>query len=259
MTIEQILQNTMREAQSIFKGKSHNISYYDINILPKEKRKPYTEKEMERRVNSFRKLQEELLIIRYSSEKIYNELISERSRNLVGNCFFLSIFVLQHFIKTYKQRLCQLFYPPDIDLSKLTSLLSLQLIVTNKPYNHVFVLICPPSYILPQRTIGEKYNPNEFPKGAWVCDPWANIVCPAHDYNNAWKFRMAEWNAKGKTVLIERTKTKYNENLNYSPLGFYNYMAIQESKKNIDEIIILYPDGKTKTKNSHSSSICNLI
>ncbi|MDX7988698.1 hypothetical protein FE392_15390 [Xenorhabdus sp. 12] len=259
MTLEQILHDTMQEAQSIFEGKSHNISYYDINMLPEEKREYYTDEGMDYRVKKFTNLRDELLIIRCSSDKIYSDLISEKNSFLVGNCLLLTIFALQHLKKVYKQNLCQLFYPPDTDLSKLTCLLSLQLIVTDKPYNHAFALICPPSHIFPQHKIKGKYEPNVFPEGSWVCDPWANIVCSAQDYNHAWKARMAEWNTKGKVVFMGRTKTDYDNNFNYSPLGLYTYMAIQKSKKTIDEIIIIFPNGETKTKTNYSYPKCNLL
>jgi hypothetical protein len=35
----------------------------------------------------------------------------------------------------------------------------------------------------------------------WICDPWANICCPAADYPKAWNEKMARWDEKEKLIL----------------------------------------------------------
>ncbi|AOM39518.1 hypothetical protein [Xenorhabdus hominickii] len=86
--------------------------------------------------------------------------------------------------------------------------------------------------------------PNQFPDGSWVCDPWANIVCPARDYNEKWKIKMAEWNFKGKYVALDRAGVQKDNDSNESPLGKYTYTMIQMSQTTISELIIIYPQWK---------------
>ncbi|MBI6550491.1 hypothetical protein [Xenorhabdus lircayensis] len=259
MTIEEILHDTMQTAQSIFQGKSHNIKYYDVNILPEEKKSFYTDEGLEHRYNVFEELRDKLLNIRSPSNKIYNHLISKQNSFLVGNCMLLAIFVLQHLEKRHKKTLCQLFYHPEINYPELTSLLSLQLIVTIRPYNHAFALICPPSYTEPKHKVGKIYMPNQFPDSSWVCDPWSNIVCPARGYNDKWKLKMKEWNFKGKALYLERSGVQQDNDLNQSPLGKYSYTMVQMSYTSINELITIYPNGDSKIKTSHSFRRCTLL
>ncbi|OTA21094.1 hypothetical protein Xbed_00740 [Xenorhabdus beddingii] len=259
MSIEEILRNAAQRAQNIFKGKSHNIKYYDVSILPEEKKSFYTDEGLDRRYTAFEELRGELLTTRVPSNRIYHKLISKQNSFLVGNCMLLAIFALQYLKNEHNQTLCQLFYPTDINLSALKSLLTLQLIVTLRPYNHAFSLICPPSYTNPKPKIGETYRPNQFPDGSWICDPWANIVCPAKNYDDKWKLKMAEWNHSGKALYLNRSNVQQDNDLNQSPLGKYAYTMVQMSHKTIDELITIFPNGDSKIKTHHSFRGCSLF
>ncbi|MDR0217339.1 MAG: hypothetical protein LBI71_00380 [Enterobacteriaceae bacterium] len=259
MSIEYILRDAALNAQNSFKGKSFNIGYCDLNILPEEKRAFYTDEGLDRRCDAFEKIRDRLLTVRQPSNRIYDYLVSHKNSFLVGNCLLLAIFALQYLKKTHKTTLCQLYYSPDTNISELTSLLTLQLIVTLRPYNHAFALICPPSYTLPKPKAGQIYLPNQFPDDSWVCDPWANIVCPANNYNNQWSIRMREWNFKGKNLYLSRSNSPQDNDYNLSPLGKYAYTIVSRSQTTINELITIYPNGDSKITTHHSSRRCNII
>ena len=40
----------------------------------------------------------------------------------------------------------------------------------------------------------------EWDKGAWICDPWANIACRARVYPAMWNMRMRRWSRAGKQI-----------------------------------------------------------
>lgn len=41
----------------------------------------------------------------------------------------------------------------------------------------------------------------EWPAHLFICDPWANICCPAPDYPDRFKEKMAKWGRGGKRIL----------------------------------------------------------
>ncbi|PHM54709.1 hypothetical protein [Xenorhabdus hominickii] len=261
MSIEEILQNTLQIARSTFKGKFHNISYYDHDILPlsKEERDLYTEEGMKARDYWFNKLHEEAFENKITCKKIYNYLNKNRNHLLVGNCMMLSIFALYHLKKKYKNSLQILFYNPISDYTRFTSLLTLRIICIQKPYNHAFVMVCPPNNTEKAHSIGMTSAPNLFPVNAWICDPWSQIACPAINYNENWKIKMAEWNFKGKTVLLEKDDLNKHSHFNFSPLGKFNYTTIQIGRQMTTDIITIYPNGDTTVQGIPSSGRCTLL
>ncbi|AOM39519.1 hypothetical protein [Xenorhabdus hominickii] len=99
MSIEEILCDTAQSGQAIFKGKSHNIGYIDVNILPEVKKSFYTDEGLKRRYNTNKELYNKHLSIRSPNQQIYKDLISNKNLYLVGNCLLLAIFYLQHLKK----------------------------------------------------------------------------------------------------------------------------------------------------------------
>ena len=41
----------------------------------------------------------------------------------------------------------------------------------------------------------------KWPDYVWICDPWANLVCPAPQYYGAFSDKMGKWNDSGKRIL----------------------------------------------------------
>jgi hypothetical protein len=42
----------------------------------------------------------------------------------------------------------------------------------------------------------------QFNKGVYVCDPWANIVCPVNMYAAMWEAKMSKWSRNQKYILV---------------------------------------------------------
>ena len=43
-------------------------------------------------------------------------------------------------------------------------------------------------------------------KNAYICDPWANIVCPVTDYPSRWESKMQKWSGLGKFITYGSNK-----------------------------------------------------
>ncbi|OTA21093.1 hypothetical protein Xbed_00739 [Xenorhabdus beddingii] len=258
-TIEDILHDTLQAAQSTFKGKSHNISYYDPNILPERKKAFYTEEGMACRDLIFDRLHERLFEKQLSSREIYHYLHRNKNYFLVGNCILLSIFALYYLKKKHKNSLRALFYNPNVNYTRFRSLLNLQIICLQAPYSHAFVMVSPPSNADTKPYLGMISEPNVFPQNAWICDPWANIICPAMDYDKRWKARMSEWNMQGKIIHAAHFSLKNDPHMNGSPLGKYAYTATQRGVKMTTGIITIYPDGSTVIHDEPSSGRCTIL
>ncbi|MDC9597280.1 hypothetical protein [Xenorhabdus anantnagensis] len=261
MKIEEILRDTVQKTKSTFKGKSYNIEYIDLNVLPEEKRFLYTKEGIERRNIIFDDLHEELLQKKLTNKEIYKHLRKNKDSYLVGNCMLLSIFSFCYLKEKHKNSLRALFYNPTIDYTEFNSLLTLQILCIQAPYSHAFVMVCPPSNTETKPELCMISEPNVFPQNAWICDPWANIICPAIDYDTMWKIKMAKWNLKGKTVHAVNQDFENKADFNESPLSKYSYTAIQMGRKMTTDIITIHPNGKLTIEGENSSNpkICTIL
>lgn len=52
-------------------------------------------------------------------------------------------------------------------------------------------------------------------KNAYICDPWANIVCPVTDYPSRWESKMKKWSGLGKFISYESNVIDPYTNSNY--------------------------------------------
>ncbi|PHM46224.1 hypothetical protein Xmau_00630 [Xenorhabdus mauleonii] len=257
ITIEEILYDAIRETKSVFKVKSYNIGYYDHNMLPAETRGFYGEKGNILRKRAFDIIYDDTLGKKLNCKEIYNYLNRQKNIIFVGNCLLLAIYSLYYLKKIHKHTFRYLFYKMESNHTHDSPLLTLQVISLLKPYSHSFVMVSPPNNNEEKPYLGMQTPPNQFPRDAWICDPWADIICPAISYDEKWKITMSKWNFAGKTVNITHVKVK--EDTDLSPLGRYAYTAIQMGRKMIVDMITIYPDGKTILHEDTSSKRCNIL
>ena len=52
-------------------------------------------------------------------------------------------------------------------------------------------------------------------KNAYICDPWANIVCPVTDYPSQWELKMQKWSGLGKFIFYKDKVIDPYTNSNY--------------------------------------------
>jgi hypothetical protein len=67
------------------------------------------------------------------------------------------------------------------------------------PHDHVFLMVG-------QCLSWERRFPTswgDYFTSAWVCDPWANIVCPANYFPFEWETKMLKWHHSGKKIRVE--------------------------------------------------------
>ncbi|MFN5288941.1 MAG: hypothetical protein ACK5E4_02480, partial [Planctomycetia bacterium] len=55
----------------------------------------------------------------------------------------------------------------------------------------------------------------KFNKGVYVCDPWANIVCPVGLYASQWEAKMQKWSSAKKFITYDKVETDPYKNPNY--------------------------------------------
>jgi hypothetical protein len=74
------------------------------------------------------------------------------------------------------------------------------LVEVEDPGGHGFVVV--------GQTTGPSAGDHTYPKSfaewddtAWICDPWANIACPARNYEAQWRLKMRKWQRVGKKLF----------------------------------------------------------
>jgi hypothetical protein len=66
--------------------------------------------------------------------------------------------------------------------------------------DHEFLMVNAPNVLNSTQNILPPLNEHTL-SNAWVCDPWASIVCSARDYPTQWKAKMEKWSGAGKKIL----------------------------------------------------------
>ncbi|HEY8608992.1 MAG TPA: hypothetical protein VIM12_17900 [Noviherbaspirillum sp.] len=54
--------------------------------------------------------------------------------------------------------------------------------------------------LLPDGMLGKSMR--EWPSDIAICDPWANIACPANQYPDRFRSKMAQWHDNGKLIFF---------------------------------------------------------
>ncbi|MDX7987194.1 hypothetical protein FE392_07595 [Xenorhabdus sp. 12] len=163
--------------------------------------------------------------------KIYDYTVEKQNELLAGNCPDYCNAAYHYLIQQRVDDILS-FYNA---MHNTPSYVYVQIIATQGKYDHVFILINSFNNKKGQPILGQLYH--ELPRGAWVCDPWAKIVCCAEDYNDRWKSKMSKWHLLGKCLVLSSNDS------NQFPLKKDTYLTIQNSVKKILNQAIISPDG----------------
>ncbi|MDC9594372.1 hypothetical protein [Xenorhabdus sp. IM139775] len=247
---ENILNQAIRYSHNIFKGKTANISYYSPEFRGENKKTRHSSEAIQKRNEKLDKLQNELYQL-YDLEEQYNYILSIQNHNLVGNCNELSFIVFMYLLKKESKEILEYYRKNSLSgSSKKENPIYIQIIATaHPPYNHSFVMIsCANDYPDSKMQIDNKYI--DLPENAWICDPWANIVCLSKNYNTQWKNKMHQWSAQGKCLYLGNLSQPSKNQLvatppgdEFSPINHNIYFTIQNSKKVIQHRAIITPNG----------------
>ncbi|PHM37241.1 hypothetical protein [Xenorhabdus innexi] len=236
--LENILEDAIKYARSIYRGKTSNKYYRDISKLPEHKRVMYTRDAMIEKGYKFKKLRDETNEMKLIKD-IHQYALSRSNagEKLVGNCGDLSISVFYYLANQRRQEILRSFNDKRNKNNETQSIYVLY-IESNDPYDHAFVTVNLPKYPLTLPKVNNIYEPSFY--NSWVCDAWANIVCPYIEYITRWKTKMLRWHLVGKSVSVYQEEQR----LGYpTPLRRHNYHAITLSSKNVVYIAEIRPDG----------------
>ncbi|REF27872.1 hypothetical protein BDD26_2698 [Xenorhabdus cabanillasii] len=252
MDIENILRLVTRRAQNTFKaGSSTHIPYStkDIDCIGDT-----LNPNIEKFIDTFFK-------VHTNVEKMRNTLIQRKKdddipysyayytvnkfrRNLAGNCHELSDYALHELMKLHSLEIFHHYRKID---RNPTFIVSCSL---TAPYDHVFIMIYHP------RTCSDDIQ-HEFDKlntlqpEAWICDPWADIICQGSQYPFEWQKKMQIWYVNDHYVPSVVDSQKCNEiktdmyNQCFSPLRQLIFTTIRDKA----EVILLnraFIDGTGK-------------
>ncbi|MDC9596047.1 hypothetical protein [Xenorhabdus anantnagensis] len=258
--IQHILHHAIEYSHSAFPGKTTNISYFNIENQSEDRKKRYSIKNTGIRQQKLGKLQEKLYYLRTDEEK-YDHIMSERKNDalLVGNCKELSLIAFMYLAKEKASNIYHL-YKNSFTANKSGEIHDIYIeVLAAAPlsrYDHCFVMLYYPPHTYDKKfqnkKIDEEYN--ILPSGAWICDPWANIVCLSENYDTHWKSKMASWAKDGKYLALGSASISSNyKNTELSPLEsrghplYANtFNMIENSKKKVLHKAIIKPDGSTE-------------
>ncbi|MDC9613148.1 hypothetical protein PSI19_04460 [Xenorhabdus khoisanae] len=188
MSIQMILKDTIAFSRSRFGLKSTNKRYMEPEYLPQSKQNLHSRENYIERMIKLRYLRDALNIL--SPEKKYKAILQKEPNQLIGNCEEYSLMAFFYLMEEKSK---------DI-LINLSSSYFIEYIVTLNSYHHCFIAIEPmkdPLYRQERESLspGKPLAPN-----SWICDPWANIACPAVYYPLEWKLKMQKWNDRKKYI-----------------------------------------------------------
>ncbi|WP_340611483.1 hypothetical protein [Xenorhabdus bharatensis] len=241
--IECILYDAIRYAKRFYGDRTSNKIYPDLSVLPESKQAMYKKDQVLERMKRHRITRPEFFNISSNEQKI-KYLQDNEHNELVGNCVELSWAVYLYLIQKRAKDIWDLYNINwSYDSSKLTYPIYIQLIATLGVYDHVFLLLDHSDSIVHRPKIGTKYN--ELPEGTWVCDPWADIVCLAENYNDKWKNKMMEWNHQGMCLMLKKTPESPSSE-SFSPLKKYTFNTIQCSTKQVYRLSAIHNNGEVE-------------
>lgn len=238
---ENILLDAIRHARNLFRGKTTNKTYLNIERLPENKRAMYTPQRIKEKENIHDEFLEDFLLKEHIMDRYKHALYkSDAGEVLIGNCGELTLSILGYltthrvydllnsFISSGKRNINNKMIPVYI-----------LIIAFDDPYDHTIAVITLPEQTQDLPEINKIYD--KLPDNSWVCDPWANIVCPSEDYITRWKVKMLRWHLVEKSTSVHQDDQMRDSS---SPLRHANYLAITRSKKRVIHMATISPDGK---------------
>ncbi|MBE8596748.1 hypothetical protein [Xenorhabdus sp. BG5] len=239
---ESIIEKDSTIKNKIYKNLYENIMHErginEQNIKKRnEIRSAFREQEEYRRLYKIHKAEREATIYK----ELYNYTLSNKENLLTGNCPDYCNCAFHYLINNYLDDILRFFNTG----SATPNHIYIQIIGTLGMYDHVFITIGAFNHNMFKPILGRLYH--NLPKELWICDPWANIVCPAEKYNEQWINKMDKWHYIGKCLTLAETPTPNGQVIPpsancQSPIKKSTYLTIQNSVKKVFNLAIISPD-----------------
>ncbi|MDC9613510.1 hypothetical protein PSI19_06330 [Xenorhabdus khoisanae] len=191
-----ILKQAIEYSHSVFRGKTTNISYFNVESQSEDRKNRYSRENSRNREQKLMGLQEKLRTLGKPEEK-YNCIMEEKKRDdsLVGNCNELSITAFMYLARNRAKDIYDLYKDSfTTDASGEIQPIYIEIIspIPTSRYEHCFIMFYYPPHTYAHKFQDKEIKPmyktyNPIPNGAWICDPWANIVCLSENYNKNWE------------------------------------------------------------------------
>ncbi|MBD2811476.1 hypothetical protein ID853_11415 [Xenorhabdus sp. Vera] len=236
MAIEDILKNVTRRAKNTFSsGSSTHIPFHtkDIDVVGENE---ICNPNIKKLFNGSDLVNDQIrqMRARLRSKSIdYSHTfytINKFKKNLGGNCHELSQYVFHDLIKNYSFEIFNFYRGIDNNSTYIV------MCGAPKPYDHTFVTIYHPSTTENDPISKLQHLQPE----AWICDPWADIICKGLQYPYEWDKTMKTW-YDNSHYIITNESLRYSEVRNdrynqfFSPLRDQAYYTIP---------ILLNPNSK---------------
>ncbi|MCG3463844.1 hypothetical protein L7G72_18920 [Xenorhabdus bovienii] len=179
-------------------------------------------------------------------KELYNYALKNKDNLLVGNCPDYCNCAFHYLINNCLDNILN-FFNSGLENPRHVYI---QTVGTLGVHDHVFITIGAFNHNIFKPILGRLYH--NLPQELWICDPWANIVCPAEKYNDMWKSKMDKWHYMGKCLNLEESSIPNNQVIPPSakcdsPLKKNTYLTIQNSVKKVFNLAVISPDKNVKT------------
>jgi len=186
--IQHILQDAIKYARAQFPLKADNKVYPEHH--PKKFKRVHTS--YMDRIKPIRQdyLREELEDLQpYEEYKYIKKHNEDRDPlELCGNCHELCTVAFYYLVNNYIELVKHYSTHVDIHFIEIAD-----------QHDHAFLMVG--QYLSWDRQLPASWG--GYLPSAWVCDPWANIVCPANYFPFEWEAKMLKWHHAGKKLRIE--------------------------------------------------------
>lgn len=210
-----LLWDALRHSRNCIALKAANKVYPDKNRLQKEKAgKPgslarHTSEADRWRWHSLNALRDLDSVERGAANVLALEATSRTGQEYAGGCFEYAALAYRYLVGRAdelsklagrKVRLIFAFIPP--------------------PGDHAFVIVDASVSPLPMSLYIKDLH-----EDAMICDPWGNIVSPAHDFSFEWRKKMHKWSNRGLHIDIDRgpiDAIRFANIIDVQPASFYD-------------------------------------
>ncbi|MBE8596626.1 hypothetical protein [Xenorhabdus sp. BG5] len=259
-----ILKQAIEYSHSVFRGKTTNISYFNVEFQSEDRKNRYSRENILQREQELMELQNKLYKFGKPEEK-YDCIMKEKElkKSLVGNCNELSITALMYLARNRAKDIYYLYKDSfTTDTSGEIQPIYIEVIspIPISRYNHCFIMFYYPphasDYQSQNKEINQLYKTyNKLPSEAWICDPWANIVCLSQNYNANWQNKMISWAIDGKYLALGNTplSSVYKNQSQYLlwelqgnpgyPLYENTFNMMRNTAMQVNHQAIIKPDG----------------